>query len=469
MLSTQGPNMATGDVNNDGLEDIFIGGAAGYAGKLFIQKKNGSFEPSAQASFEKDKTSEDIGVALFDADGDRDSDLFVVSGGNEFQPGAPELKDRLYLNDGRGNFTRAYDKQVPDIRTNGSCVEPADFDNDGDIDLFVGGRVEPMAYPFAPRSYLLENDGKGNFKDVTGSYNKNLMNPGMVTDAVWTDFNHDGKTDLIVVGEWMGIRVFINEGSTFREISEEAGLVNTEGWWNRIAACDFDNDGDIDFIAGNKGLNSQIKVSVNEPATIYARDFDNNGSIDPVMCYFIQGKSYPFYPKDDIQTQMPFIKKKFPTYASYGNATVNDIFSPEELKGALVLKACMFESCYIENKGNNKFEIKPLPAEAQLSPVYAIKTGDFNNDGNCDVILAGNFFGAKIQFGESDAGKGLLLAGDGKGGFKAVDQERCGLLINGEVRDIAGIDLPGGKTMLVFARNNDTLRLYESTKNNKLN
>ena len=459
-LSTQGPRIAKGDINKDGLEDIFIGGAAGTPGKLYLQQNDETFRFSKQECFEKDKDCEDTGIACFDADGDNDLDLYVVSGGNEFTADSPDLQDRLYLNNGTGSFTKAL-HHLPVMITSGSCVETADIDKDGDTDLFVGGRLVPMSYPFSPRSYILQNDGKGFFIDVTEQYNSKLMNPGMVTDALWTDFNGDDLTDLIIVGEWMGIRAFKNEDHKLIEISDEAGLKGSEGWWNTIAAEDFDNDGDTDYIAGNMGLNSQIKGSEKEPASIYARDFDNNGSIDPVMCFFIQGKSYPFYPKDDIQTQMSFIKRKYPTYESYANQTITEIFSPEELNGALVLNARKFESCYIENKGNDQFELIPLPREAQFSPINSILPGDFNNDGITDVVLAGNFFGSKIQFGEYDANKGLLLTGDGKGKFNVETDEESGFNITGEVRDIVDIKMSTGKKLLIFALNNDSAQLFK--------
>ncbi len=262
MLSTQGPHMAVGDVNNDGLQDLYFGGAKGSPGKLYFQKKSGLFELQKQACFNSDKESEDTGVLFFDADGDKDEDLYVVSGGNEFSKESPELQDRLYINNGNGNFSKS-DGRLPSMLTSGSCAEAADIDNDGDTDLFVGGRLVPFAYPLAPRSYILENDGKGHFTDVTEKYNKSLMNPGMVTDAVWTDFNGDKKPDLIIAGEWMKIRVFINEGKVLTEITDQCGLKDSEGWWNTIIAEDFDRDGDMDYAAGNLGLNSQIKASVN--------------------------------------------------------------------------------------------------------------------------------------------------------------------------------------------------------------
>jgi hypothetical protein len=417
-----------------------------------------------QSCFETDKFCEDNGVLFFDADGDKDLDLYVVSGGNEFSVAAPELQDRLYFNGGKGSFTKSVD-HLPQMLTSGSCIKTADIDNDGDPDLFVGGRLVPGAYPVTPRSYILENNGKGFFTDVTEKYNKSMMNPGMVTDAVWTDFNYDKKTDLIIVGEWMGIRAFQNDGKSLAEISDKCGLNNTEGWWNTIIADDFDNDGDMDFVAGNLGLNSQVKATIAEPATIYAKDFDNNGVIDAVMCYYIQGKSYPIYGKDDLQKQIPFIKKKYPSYESYARQTITEIFSPADLKDAQILKATQFASCYIENKGNNQFTLSQLPLEAQLSPVYSINTGDFNSDGNTDMILAGNFFGTRLKFGDYDANKGLLLIGDGKGIFEPLSDLQSGFHINGEVRDISAVKLASGKNIFIFALNNDSVKLYGLTVN----
>ena len=458
-ISTQGPRIAKGDINNDGLEDLYFSGARDNPGSLYIQKNDGYFELQLQSCFEKDKGCEDIGTLLFDADGDKDLDLYVVSGGNEYSIDAPELQDRLYLNDGNGIFIKTTDC-LPVMLSSGSCVKAGDIDNDGDLDLFVGGRLVPGSYPFAPRSYILENNGHGYFKDVTEMYNQSLMDPGMVTDAVWTDFNGDMKLDIIIVGEWMGIRVFQNTGTGLIEVSEQCGLKNSEGWWNTIMAEDFDMDGDMDYVIGNLGLNSRIKSSVAEPATINAKDFDNNGSIDAVMCYFIQGKSYPSYAKDDLQDQIPFFKKRYPSYESYANQTITDIFSAKDFKDALVLKACVFTSCYLENKGNNQFELSPLPREAQYSPIYGICSGDFNHDGNLDLILAGNFFGTRIRLGEYDANKGLLLTGNGNGDFTALNSFQSGLHINGEVRDVVNVRLASGKGILVFALNNDSAKLY---------
>jgi hypothetical protein len=459
MLSTQGPRIARGDVNNDGPDDLFFCGARGTEGKLYLQKKNGSFVQQEQACFDNDKDCEDTDALFFDADGDRDSDLYVVSGGNEFSKDSPELQDRLYINDGKGNFTRS-SKGLPSMLTSGSCVRAADIDKDGDMDLFVGGRLIPGAYPLAPRSYILENNGKATFTDVTMKYNKSLMNPGMVTGALWTDFNRDGRMDLILVGEWMKIRFFSNDGKVLDEITDHCGLGDSEGWWNTIISEDFDKDGDMDYVAGNLGLNSQIKASVKEPVTIYAKDFDNNGSIDALMCYYILGTSFPFYSKDDLQDQMPFIEKKYPTYESYTNQKITDIFSASELKDALLLKANYLQTSYIENLGNNQFKMTPLPPEAQYSPVYAINTGDYDKDGNTDMLLAGNFFGTRIKFGEYDANKGLVLSGNGKGAFRPLNDLQSGFNIRGEVKDIREVKLATGKHILVFALNNDSVKIY---------
>ncbi|MBK9390671.1 MAG: VCBS repeat-containing protein [Bacteroidetes bacterium] len=302
--------------------------------------------------------------------------------------------------------------------------------------------------------------------DATEKYSKALLEAGMVTDASLSDVNGDKRPDLILAGEWMKIRVFLNNGNSFSEITDSCGLKDTEGWWNTIHAGDFDKDGDIDFVAGNMGLNTRIKVSLAEPATIHAKDFDNNGTLDAIMCYYILGISYPFYSRDDLQAQLPFIRKKYPTYTSYADQKLTDIFTPEELKGARVLKATLFESCYIENTGNGQFKVKPLPGEAQYFPVYGIESADYNNDGNQDLIIGGNFTGTRIKFGEQDAGKGLMLSGDGKGGFTPLSDIQSGLFIRGEIRDIEKVKLADGKQILIFALNNNISKTY-TINNNK--
>ncbi len=458
-LSTQGPRMAVADVNADGLDDLFIGGAKGKPGSLFIQGKGGSFEAKNLACLEADKESEDTGVLFVDLDGDSDQDLYVVSGGNEFPRNSNLLQDRLYLNDGRGVFSKS-ENRIPLMLTSASCVDAADMDSDGDQDLFIGGRLIPGTYPLAPRSYILENDGTGNFTDVTEKLNPELMNPGMVTDALWTDFNGDEKPDLILVGEWMPVRLFLNMGTGLEELAEQEGMQYSEGWWNTIHGEDFDKDGDMDYVLGNLGKNFQIKPTPKEPATIYASDFDNNGSMDAIMCYYIKGRNAPLYSKLDLETQFPGFDKKYKDYQSFANLTIQDIFPSDILDQAQVLKVSRPASSYLENLGNNQFILSDLPEAAQLSPVYSIASDDYNRDGNKDLILAGNFYGARQKFGRMDSNRGVVLLGNGDGSFVSLPCNESGLFLDGEVRNIAQISLSDGKEILLFAPNNDSLQIY---------
>jgi hypothetical protein len=447
LLSTQGPHMAKADVNGDGLEDVFIGGAKGQAGALFIQDVQGNFRNTNQAAFLADSLAEDTDACFFDADGDGDIDLFIVSGGYVFKEGSPELKNRLYLNDGKGNFTLKPDA-APNVFVNASCAKPADVDGDGDIDVFVGGRVIPGKYPETPASYLLINDGKGNFTDKTAILAPDLQNAGMVTDAIWVDLNNDKQKDLIVVGEWMPIKVFINEKGKLTDKTKTYFGSEVHGWWNRIYADDFDKDGDVDFIVGNRGLNTQVKVSEKQPCTMYYKDFDGNGSIDGIMCYYIQGKSYPALSRDEMVDQIPALRKRFNDYASYSTATINDFFSGNELSSAKKLVADNMATCYIENKGNGKFEIRKLPVQAQFSPVYAITSLDANKDGNQDILLAGNFEKTRVTIGKFDANHGMLFLGDGKGNFKYVPQTESGFSVKGDVRDVQIVNIKGKVTVI---------------------
>ncbi len=458
-LSTQGPKIAKGDVNGDGLEDIFIGGAKGSPGELLIQTMKGVFRATG-ADFGTDSESEDVDAFFFDADNDGDLDLYVVSGSNEFEIDAPELQDRLYLNNGKGDF-KNNPTSLPPMAVSGSCVTANDFDNDGDQDLFVGGRGLPGQYPKATRSYLLENDGKGNFKDITASVSKDLESPGMVTDAIWTDFNGDGKSDLILVGEFMAIRIFENTDGQLVEIKVDSGLADFKGWWNRIEQGDFDNDGDMDYVVGNFGLNSQLKATADEPVQIYYKDFDNNGSLDPILTSYIMGESYPVFSKDDLLGQLSGLKRKYVNYSDYADQKITDIFTPEELSDAQILEANNFATSYIENLGSNRFKLTPLPAPAQFSPIYGILVQDFNGDGNLDIILAGNFFGTRVKYGRYDANKGLLLLGNGKGSFKPANIKESGLNIDGEVRDITSVKLADGKELIIFARNDMGVKTYK--------
>ncbi len=465
-LSTQGPCMTTGDINADGLEDLFIGGAKGFPGNLFIQTKEGRFQARNLNCFDNDKESEDIGVLFVDVDGDRDQDLYVVSGGNEFAPKSELLNDRLYINDGTGFFSKS-ENRLPDILTSGSCVKAADMDADGDLDLFIGGRLIPEEYPLTPRSYILENDGKGYFSDVTKKINPELLQPGMVTDALWTDFSGDGLPDLILVGEWMAVRLFLNNGKDLEELVGQEWMENSNGWWNTIHVGDFDMDGDTDYILGNLGKNFQIKPTPEEPATIYASDFDNSGTLDGIMCYYVDGKNAPLYSKTDMETQLPGFSKKYPDHKSFANLTITDIFPKAILENATKFKVNRSASSYLENLGNNQFILSDLPEAAQLSPIYSIASDDYNSDGYSDLILAGNFHGSRMKFGHLDANMGVLLQGNGEGNFVSIPNCESGLLLDGEVRDITEVTLSTGMDIMIFARNNNSLQVYQKPLKHK--
>lgn len=455
-LSTQGPRIAYGDVNGDGLDDVFIGGAKGSSGELLLQDKTGNFVAQNNGFLNQDIDSEDIGAHFFDADDDGDLDLYVVSGGNAFEPDDPALQDRLYLNNGRGQFRKST-SSLPQMLTSGSCVKSGDIDNDGDMDLFVGGRLSPGAYPTAPRSYILLNDGNGNFEDRAREIHPDLEYPGMVTDALWTDYNKDGQLDLILVGEWMPIRFFSGNGNKLEEVTNSTGVTNSEGFWNTIAEDDLDGDGDMDYVLGNFGLNSQLKASPEEPATLYVKDFDDNGSIDPILCSYIMGEEFPVFSKDDLVEQLNGLKSKYVNYEDYANEKITDIFSPQDLESSSVMQVKNFQSSYLENLGSDQFQFTALPKEAQLAPVYGILIEDFNNDGNLDLLLGGNFFGTRVKYGRYDANKGTLLLGDGKGNFENANPAEYGLNVEGEVRDIALLELANDTKLLVFVKNNAPL------------
>lgn len=457
MLSAEGPKMAKADVNSDGLDDFYIGGAKGQAGKLFIQQEDDHFSEIHHSVFEQDRSSEDVGSAFFDADRDGDMDLYVVSGGNEFTGRAAPLKDRLYLNNGKGNFTKAAGR-LPDIYENGSCVAPGDFDGDGDTDLFLGSRSVAWNYGITPQSYIFENDGSGKFYDVTAAIAPEISKAGMVTDAVWMDMDNDDQLDLILAGEWMPISVFKNNNGKFTDITGSAGLSKSNGWWNSLLGDDFDGDGDMDLIAGNLGWNSGFKPSEKEPFTLFIKDFDHNGTPDPILAYYKNGKRYPAAGKDELLQQLISFRDKFKTHSSYAGQTVEKIFGAAELKQAEVKKAYTFSSAYIENRGDGTFRLVELPIEVQFAPVLAGASGDYNGDGHKDVLLAGNFYEAAPTIGRHDASYGWLLTGNGQGNFEVADIRQSGFLVQGEARDIKILEAADGERLILVAKNNESLK-----------
>jgi hypothetical protein len=453
--SVSGPCLARGDVNGDGLDDLFAGNATGAEAALFVQKPDGVFARTNQALWTREKEYEDTGALFFDSDGDGDQDLLVCGGGNEWEAQSGRYGIRLYLNDGRGGFASANDK-LPAIRTSCNAVAGADLDGDGDTDLFLGGRIVPGRYPEAPRSYLLRNDN-GRFNDVTADVCPALQNPGLVTAAVWTDLNGDAKPDLAVAGLWMTLRLFENSGSRLTEW--QTGLDTCHGWWYALAAADLDGDGDTDLVGGNMGLNSRIKASAKEPATLFANDYDGNGTLDAVMCKYYQGVSYPVHRRETLLDQVRMLQSKFTRFAPYAEAKLEDIFPKEKIDAALQLKATLFASCWFENRGGGRFAAHALPRRAQVAPVNAILGGDFDGDGKTDLLLSGNCYGFDVESGRCDALTGLLLKGDGRGGFNAVLSRESGFFNQRDGRSLVALKV-GSETWIVAGNNNDGLRVF---------
>lgn len=461
--SELGGGIAVGDVNNDGLEDFFVGGSAHKQGAFFLQNANGKFTKK----YFTEKTEEDMGVLLIDIDNDNDLDLYCVSGSSEFTTNSAKYQDRLYLNDGKGNFKPSVG-YLPITKSSGICINACDFDKDGDLDIFRGGRVRSTEYPLAPESYLFQNNGKGHLNNIAPSI-QDLSLCGMVTAALWTDYDNDTWMDLIVVGEFMPICIYKNnKGKSFTKIIPK-GLEKSNGWWNSISGGDFDNDGDTDYIVGNLGLNTKVKASESQPVSVYAKDFDDNAIMDPLFTAYNQDKEYLVHPRGTLIGQLISMRRRFKTFKEYGETTFDKVLPPADLKNIKKLQAYTFANSYLENKGNGHFELKPLPIEAQFSVMYGTLIKDFNDDGNLDILSVGNDYGTEVLTGRYDAGIGNYLQGDGKGNFKNVSVRKSNFFVKGDARAIAQLHLKNGNSLyLVSQINNKLLSFVQQDEKNSI-
>jgi hypothetical protein len=465
-FSQSGPALAVGDVDGNGLEDFVVGGAAGFSAVLFKQVEIGKF---VQSNLEANgKLSEDEGLLLFDADNDQDVDLYVVSGSFEFEPGHENYQDRLYLNDGRGNFAVAQ-QALPLMRSSGSCVRAADFDQDQDLDLFVGARVMPGQYPYTPKSTLLENNN-ATFREVTAQVANGLQDVGMVSDALWTDANADGAIDLLVVGEFMAPTLFENKKGTLVR-AKSNGLDGYTGWWTSLVGGDFDNDGDTDYVAGNAGLNNYFKASKQTPLRVYAKDVDGNNSVDAVLsCYFVSEDGslieYPIHFWDELNSQSPKFRRKFARYKQFAAVPMSDFFTPEEEKDMLIKEAHHLATSLLVNNGKGAFVVKPLNRELQMAPANGMVVTDVNEDGNLDLVAVGNDYGNEVFAGRYDAATGWVMLGDGLGGFSSVPSRESGFFVPGDAKALVALRV-GSNSLFVASQNRDSLRVFAASRSGK--
>lgn len=461
-LSTEGPKAIWGDVNGDGLDDVYLGGAKGFPGELFVQQSNGTFKKSDQEAFFTDRFSEDTHGVFHDFNGDGHLDLFVTSGGNESGFGALDLSDRLYLNDGIGNFAKADNSGLNNFKNSSSVVSLIDIDGDGILDLFVGSRAVPFLYGVNPSSQVLISDGKGTFRDETEKFVPALKELGMVTDAAVVDYDGDGKEDLVVVGEWMAPTFFRNTGTGLEKI-EMPEMEQLKGWYQAIAVGDFDGDGKPDFVLGNHGLNTRFKATQERPIRMFVNDFDQNGSVEHLFVQKEGGRHVPFTLKHQLEQQVPSIKKRFLKYSAYNDKFMEDIFTPQELKNAIMQELNFLTSAVMLNKGAGNFEVMPLPREVQRSWMYSILVTDLNGDGIDDLIMAGNLAGAQPQVGQYDGSYGEVLYGKGDGTFEYIPNRRHGLQLHGDIRDLHELEIGGQRTLMVV-KNNAALEFWKIKK-----
>ncbi len=454
-FSRSGPCLITGDANGDGLEDFFIGASFQQSGNFYFQKPDGMFTKQELTQL---PGAEHTAALLFDADNDKDLDLYVTTGSNEYSKDNDAYQDFLFVNDGKGNF-KIDESALPKMISSGSCIAANDFDKDGDLDLFVGGRIVPGLYPQSPDSYLLQND-KGNFKDVTIQLAPALRKIGMVTSALWADMDDDGQSDLLLAGEWMPLSLFRNQHGKLTNVTAKSALKDTEGWWQSMIAADFDRDGDMDLIAGNWGLNNPYHASVDKPISLCYKDFDGNGKIETILSYYDQDESYPAPAWDFLLDQMPAFRKKIPSYRAYASTTTEELLHFVDTKGMEILYTRTLASTYFENLGNGKFNARQLPMQTQLAPLSAMLVDDVNHDGHLDLLGVGNFYATEVVVGRYDAATGFVMLGDGKGNFKLLPLNQTGFVVEGDAKAIRKIKTAAHKSLFLVAQNSDSLKVF---------
>ena len=452
--SNNGPFISKADVNNDGLEDFFVGGASGQAGELYIQSKMGLFRKQQTDTWIDDMDYEDLGVLFFDADNDQD--LYIVSGSSEFEEQSDLFQDRLYINDGEGNFIRSVDA-LPLINSSGQCIKASDIDNDGDLDLFVGGRVIPDKYPYAPESYILINEN-GKFVNKTKIIAPLLKNVGMVTDAVFSDYDNDGDEDLIVVGEWMPITIFENVDGVLLQ-KKVKSINKTEGLWFSIESKDIDNDGDMDYFIGNLGLNSKYKANSKKEFHIFCDDFDYSGTYDIILSNKYNGVLVPSRGRECTLQQMPFVKDKFPSFQLFAEVSLVDVYGEDELEGALHYEAKMLESIFLENLGNGEFKIQKLPNLVQMSPIMDFEFIDVDKNGQDEIICVGNMYNPEVETVRYDASFGAIL-NYSEQNFTVLKQSITGFENNGDAKSIEKLNVKN-KKLIIVTNNNGELNIHE--------